>query len=680
MTSADVMLVTMPHAQIMRPSIALGILKSCLVRERISCGVEYANIRFAEQIGLETTGLLMQLRSDSLIGEWIFAGAAFGDPAGDRLQELLGSAGRHQPKTIPPTSVDDRRFEELFRRLRAFAPSFIAETARRVLTRGPRIIGCTSTFEQHCPSLALLRAVKRLDPSAISLLGGANCEGNMGWATLKNAPWVDYVFSGEAEESLPALCRSILDGRPPSIEKLPGGVLSQAHIALGKQSVFPAGKIPRAVVRDLNTSPIPDFEEYFSALASSPLRPFVSPALAVESSRGCWWGQKSHCTFCGLNGDGMSYRSKSPERVLEEWEELARRHAVKKMLVVDNIIDMGHVRELLPELAKSKMRYELFYETKANLRREQTRLFAQAGVTYFQPGIEALHDDLLHLMGKGNSVAINVQVLKYARESGISSAWMLLVGFPGEENSWHASVAGWLPLLFHLQPANGVVHIRYDRFSMYFQEPEKYGLDLQPYPGYACIFPFSDEDLRDIAYFFHDANQPGAAEASPEIQALGEQVRQWKMVFQRPVPPVLTVADNGDHLDFFDTRPCAPRRRSSLTGRARDVYLCCDTSITRPGLLKRFCTGPDAALSETALDAILSDLVSRTLVLDLHGQFVGLACFGDVPAFPAPEEHPHGFLARFDPQSAGSLRDAWSRLETDPPHFPKEYENEIRPT
>lgn len=55
------MLVTMPHAQVMRPSIALGILKASLLREGISCRVDYANLRFAETVGLEINSFLMQL-------------------------------------------------------------------------------------------------------------------------------------------------------------------------------------------------------------------------------------------------------------------------------------------------------------------------------------------------------------------------------------------------------------------------------------------------------------------------------------------------------------------------------------------------------------------------------------------------------------------------------------------
>ena len=48
----------------------------------------------------------------------------------------------------------------------------------------------------------------------------------------------------------------------------------------------------------------------------------VVPTLLFETSRGCWWGAKSHCTFCGLNGETMAFRSKSPRRALDELEQL----------------------------------------------------------------------------------------------------------------------------------------------------------------------------------------------------------------------------------------------------------------------------------------------------------------------------------------------------------------------
>ena len=46
--------------------------------------------------------------------------------------------------------------------------------------------------------------------------------------------------------------------------------------------------------------------------------PLAREPLFFETSRGCWWGQIHHCLFCGLNGDTIAYRSKSPGRAVEE--------------------------------------------------------------------------------------------------------------------------------------------------------------------------------------------------------------------------------------------------------------------------------------------------------------------------------------------------------------------------
>jgi radical SAM superfamily enzyme YgiQ (UPF0313 family) len=38
----------------------------------------------------------------------------------------------------------------------------------------------------------------------------------------------------------------------------------------------------------------------------------------METARGCWWGAKHHCTFCGLNQNDMAFRAKSPQCAMDE--------------------------------------------------------------------------------------------------------------------------------------------------------------------------------------------------------------------------------------------------------------------------------------------------------------------------------------------------------------------------
>src|SRR6185436_18094675 len=315
----------------------------------------------------------------------------------------------------------------LLLRLRDEAARFTSELADEIVARGPRIVGCSSTFQQHTASLALLRAIRKRDPGIITVIGGTNCESAMGMAARRAFPWVDFVFSGEADEVIVPFVRQLL-ARGRDITP-PPGVIDGAIAE--KRDAEP----PRASVWSVDDIPTPDYDDYFSALERSPLRDAIVPALVVETSRGCWWGAKSHCTFCGLNGGNMSYRAKSPARAVEEFHRLAARYGVRRFTVVDNIIDMQYHQTVLPQLAGHG--YDIFYETKANVRRQHMENFAAAGVRSIQPSMESFHDEILRLLAKGNRAWMNAQLLKWAAELGMAISWVFLIDVPGQDDAWY---------------------------------------------------------------------------------------------------------------------------------------------------------------------------------------------------------------------------------------------------
>lgn len=496
----DVCLVLMPYASVERPSIALGLLKASLQHSEIRSTVLYPNIWFAQEIDLDMYTAFSDVFIMNFLGEWTFSGAAFPDFQPDHSEYLRLALGKG----------DYRRYffgadpKEVLWGVREKAASFIDRVAQSVLDLQPRIVGCSSTFQQHCASLALLRRIRELEPEVITLMGGANCEEVMGQTTHREFPWVDFVVSGEGDDLFSDLCRKLLDqGRDVDPTELPYGVIGPAH----RRSSAVGIKAPRASVQHLDRVPIPDYDDYFQTLRTSQIAPYVEPGLLIETARGCWWGQKHHCTFCGLNGSGISYRSKSPTRVVEEFTQLSQRYGLRKIEVVDNILDMTYMNTVLPTLAAEEEPYTIFYETKANLKREHMQQLANAGIRWIQPGIESMHDSALKLLNKGNTAWMNVQLLKWARELGIRVIWNILAGIPGESDEWYCEMAEWLPLIAHLQPPSGSVSgIRYDRFSPYHERPADWGLKLLPNRMYAYVYPLSLEVLADLAYFFEDAD------------------------------------------------------------------------------------------------------------------------------------------------------------------------------
>ena len=277
-----------------------------------------------------------------------------------------------------------------------------------------RVVGFTSTFQQNVCSLALAKELrKRLTRDRLAIIfGGANCEGDMGKAIADNFAFVDHVVSGEGETVILELINNIC--------------FSQSH---GLRVLLPRYIVGESVT-DLDTLPLPSFDDYFAAVQGSHWEHRAN--LVAESSRGCWWGMKSHCTFCGLNGNTMAFRSKHPSRMAQELRTLRAHYGRSLFVMADNIMDTKYIQNLLPELISARDRVGLFYETKANLRKEQLEIMAASGVVWIQPGIESLSTAILKLMGKGTTLLQNIQLLKWAEEFQMKVSWNILFGFPGE--------------------------------------------------------------------------------------------------------------------------------------------------------------------------------------------------------------------------------------------------------
>jgi magnesium-protoporphyrin IX monomethyl ester (oxidative) cyclase len=641
----DVCLLSMPFPPINQPSMALGVLKPSLVRAGISVATLYPCLWAAETFGLDLYSFIGDSKQEFLLGEWVFAGAAFPEhnPDHEAYLDRILSAPVSDGLRRKSRFGDDPR--QSLNRARELAVGFVDDVAKQVLRLRPRIVGCTSTFMQHCSSLALLRRIRELEPGIVTIIGGANCEGEMGAAAIKSFPWLDFAFSGEADLAFPLLCQRILSlGMPVAPTELPEGVIGRDH-----SCVLFGSPVPRASVQKMDQTPVPDFDDYFAALEQCSFRPFVSPGLAMETSRGCWWGKVHHCTFCGLNGGNMDFRSKSPERVVFELEHLSRRHGIRRFNIVDNILDLQYIQSLLPQLAGAEP-YTLFYETKSNLRREQLETIAAAGIHRLQPGIESMHDEILRLIDKGTTALQNIRLLKWARELGIFITWNFLWDVPGEKDEWYGEMADWLPLACHLQPP-GVDRIQFHRFSPYHQRPRDFGLALEPYPSYSCVYPIAPAGMRDLAYYFDSANRAAAREElvrRPNLRRVIRIIGGWNRLWGQGGlgttgdKPLLLAREADDAMVVEDTRPCAVSATHFLEALPARVFRACADIQTEVGLQKTLSMDGGPAALERDLIAALNELRERRLILRLNGRYLGLALTQVRPIPEGPDDFPGG--------------------------------------
>jgi ribosomal peptide maturation radical SAM protein 1 len=604
----DVVFAVLPFADVDRPAIGVSLLKAEADRLGFSSRIVYCNFDLAEAISIELYNQISEsLPSESLIGDWFFADLLFGDRIPCEQEYISKILARFAQPGLVSQILEARS-----RRAK-----FIDRAVERIHSLRPRVVGFTTTFHQTCACLAVAERLKRLPDPPIVVFGGANCEAVMGLQILNSFAVVDYVCTREGDVVFPRLLERLLrEGNRDAFQ----GILRQ-----GESSEVTAPEM----IRDLNALPYPDYTDYFARLRESPLAAKLTVDILVETSRGCWWGAKHHCTFCGLNGDTMEFRSKSPDRAFDEIKTLSETYGVKRVSAVDNILDLRLAPVLFPKLQASGLDLELFYEVKANLRQDQIAMMRAGGVKSVQPGIESFSNQVLRLMEKGCTGLQNIQLLRWCEEAGIMTAWNLLSGFPGEDPTEYTRMAQLVPLLVHLQPPASCAPIRLDRFSPFFTRAEHFGLRrVRPTPAYYYVYPFGRRELARLAYFF-DFDYPDGQPPRDYVRGVKEAIDRWYAVRNADVRPEhypkLDATVEGDELRIEDTRPCAVSAARLLSGLEARLLLACDTARTASGLAKE-CNATEEEVREG-----LASLQLQKLLIEMDGYYASLPLLRNRP-------------------------------------------------
>ena len=343
--ATDVRFVVVPFLPAQQPAIGISYLMSVLRGHGFSSDAAYLNLDYGRRVGWTFYDeLITQVHTAFLPGEMVFTRALWGEQARSfdaYERQILGwfealLASRPKDEKRQGKGLLVKWWEDNRDKIEAAvheAPAVISRWADEILAAPPRVLGFTSTFQQNVASLALAREIRRRVPreEVAIVFGGANCEADMGQAMAECFDFIDCVVSGEGEQVVVDVVRGLIEGPTP------------------------ARFVQGPMVRDMDALPLPDFSDYFASLVDSGFE--KPPYLAIESSRGCWWGVKSHCTFCGLNGGNMTFRSKSAARFAAELEELSTEYDSTRFAVTDNILDMRYLRSLIPDLIRRAQRF-----------------------------------------------------------------------------------------------------------------------------------------------------------------------------------------------------------------------------------------------------------------------------------------------------------------------------------
>jgi ribosomal peptide maturation radical SAM protein 1 len=621
-----VALVVMPWIDVAICPLGVASLKAYLQARGVEVDVHYLNLRLAERAGLKPYTALS--RNPELWSEWFFAYHLFGAGGTGELSEKFSdlTASPEFKRFIAQSGESKARWRAL---LLDDVPAFLEECLTVIPWEQYGLVGFSTSMHSHAATLKLAKEIKERCGRPI-VLGGPNVEGEMGEETLKGCPWVDYVVDGEGERPLLSIVDHLERGTP-----LDEGVRARGS------APRPAGQKPSFL--DIGELPAPDHDDFFKTLRACPSLQDLSVTVTFETSRGCWWGQKQHCTFCGIPDAALAYRSKPAEQAARLIWEMHTRYKTNRLYATDLIMSLDHVSGLLPRLARMRREEDsdlrLFYETKSNLTRAQLEAFGLAGVSEILAGIESLSTPTLRLMRKGVRAIQNIQTLKWGQGYGIKVVWNYLYGFPGEDLSEYVVAAEAVPALTHLQPPSAFGPVRPDRSSPYHDRFADFGLKaVRPDAIYSRLYPESRFDLDRIAYSFDF--EPGAVAdlSDPRVAALGEAVKSWTELWPRNF---FASRRGAESVELFDSRPTREGggleyREHALTGLEAAAYRRCETVRTFGEVLAG-CRVRFPACGAEEVRAVLDSMVRRRWLWKEDDFYLSLAV--PLTALPASQRH-----------------------------------------
>jgi ribosomal peptide maturation radical SAM protein 1 len=603
----------MPFISALRPSIAIGLL--CAIGKNHGFDVQtlHLNLDFSQVLGQKWYEALSQHRG-RLFGDWLFSAAAYGaaapDPDGEMLTEFAEDA-----KFFEGVELDR---DELLQVRRELVPRYLARLRDEIPWRDYDVVGFTTTFQQTMASAALASEIRTVHPGVKIVFGGANLDGDMGSELVRALPQIDFGISGEADHSFPAFLDAL--AREQSPHGIPGVIVRRGEEIMATP--------PAPPLESLDELPTPDYQEFFERLERLQQADNEDTLISIpfESSRGCWWGAKKHCSFCGLNGSTMKYRSKSAERVLEELAQLAARHRGFRLVAVDNIMDHNYLKTLLQKLRVQDNSYRIFYEIKSNVGRDEMRTMQQAGVTAVQPGIESLSSPILRLMRKGVRAIQNVNMMRWAKYYGLHTGWNLIWGFPGEQREDYLQQAQLMKLLFHLDPPGGVGPVWLERFSPLFRERDAFPLArLAPERSYHYVYP-QHVDLDRLAYFFDfELENTLPKDSLPEVEAAA---KEWQERASQTPEPALWFRRAPGYVEVDDQRHADKWRLHHFEGPLADLYFAASDHPVKPQQLKER-LGLDYSVAQIAHS--LDEFCARGLMMHDEGSYLSLALPAGAP-------------------------------------------------
>ena len=296
----------------------------------------------------------------------------------------------------------------------------IATLTDRVSRIKPDIIGITVLTFQLVEVYRCAAAIKKHLPETLMVFGGPHAH-LFPVEVLLNAN-VDYVLTGEGENSFPLLIDNIEQGA--DLSDVPGLFFrdSNGKTVRGRPPVF---------VKDLDELPPPVFNVIPMDRYSSVMDNGLTAMLIT--SRGCPF----HCVYCDRPHMGNAYRTHSPKRIIEDILR-AREFGARSFQIFDDTFTLKKSRifEICKLIVGKNLDINFSVRARVNsVNEELLKALKHAGCRRISFGVEAGSNRMLKALRKDTTVEEVLLAFQLCKKIGIDTLADFIIGGPGQTRS-----------------------------------------------------------------------------------------------------------------------------------------------------------------------------------------------------------------------------------------------------
>lgn len=301
-----------------------------------------------------------------------------------------------------------------------FSKNYVDDVIYAVKKYKPDLVGFSAFTPFANPALEAATAIKEIDPSILTVLGGPHAV--LADVTMKKCPALDVIVYDEGEGQIDEIVR----GKP--LSEISGLFIRN------EEKIVPTA--PRSYIKEMDSLPYPAYHKlpYFpDGYHPHPPKSTGKKWCSIMWSRGCPF----FCNYCNReNSFGLQFRNQSPEYVIDHIKYLHSKYGIEELTFYDDVMSLNRkaTMKLLDAMTPENLGFNLVWdaETRVDLV-DQEMLFAmkKAGCRMMSYGIE--HGEFIHEIKGGTATLEQAEnAIKWTHNAKIETVGYYMIGLPKE--------------------------------------------------------------------------------------------------------------------------------------------------------------------------------------------------------------------------------------------------------